>query len=243
VRRTAAALALVAVLAAACGGDETAERERFVVGSGAESATVFVPGGDPRGRLGVVFLHGWGVIEPGEYGAWIGHLVARGHVVIAPRYQDTSSDDGTRALARTVSGVRAALERLPGVRGLVAAGHSAGGALAADLAAVARRERLPPLQAVLAVYPGRALSGVFAMPAVDLGAVPAATRIEALAGDDDPVVGTAPARRLAREADGRYVLIRDDAVDDHTAPLRADAAARAAFWARLDRLIRSVDSG
>jgi hypothetical protein len=96
---------------------------------------------------------------------------------------------------------------------------------------------------VLAVYPGRGLPGVFAMPPVDLAAIPASTHVEALAGDDDPVVGTEPARRLAREAGGRYLLIRDDAVDDHAAPLRSDPAARAAFWARLDGLIRSVDSG
>jgi hypothetical protein len=39
------------------------------------------------------------------------------------------------------------------------------------------------------------------------------------------------------------VLIRDDAVDDHAAPQRSDAAARRTFWVALDRLIRSVDSG
>ena len=236
-RRAAAALVVAAAVLAGCGdAGETAEG-RYTVGEGAAAATVTVPEGGSKGRLGVVLLHGWGVTDPDAFGPWIAHLVGRGHVVIAPRYQDGSPDDDVRALEHTIAGVRAALERTPGLTGLVTAGHSAGGALAADLAAVASRARLPAPRAVLAVYPGRGLPGVFAMPPVDLGPVPGATRVEALAGDADPVVGTAPAKRIARETGGRYVLVRDDAVDDHSAPLRSDAAVRRTFWAALDRLI------
>jgi acetyl esterase/lipase len=237
--RRPAALVLVVCALAACGSDDRGpEAERFTVGEGRTAATVFVPAGGSEGRLGVVFLHGWGVTDPASYGPWIDHLVSRGHVVIAPRYQDGAADDDDRALESTVAAVRAALARTPGVRGLVAAGHSAGGALAADLAAVAARSGLPQPRAVLAAYPGRGLPGVFGpMPPVDLGAIPRSTRVEALAGDDDPVVGTAPAEQIAREARGTYVLIRDDAIDDHAAPQRADTASRRAFWARLDRLV------
>jgi acetyl esterase/lipase len=35
----------------------------------------------------VVFLHGWGGMNPLYYGAWIDHLVKRGNIVIYPRYQ------------------------------------------------------------------------------------------------------------------------------------------------------------
>jgi acetyl esterase/lipase len=246
VRRAAAALALVAALVAGCGGDEDAgrERQRFVVGSGPASATVVVPAGGSKGRLGVVFLHGWGMVEPETYGPWIDHLAARGHVVIAPRYQESGSSPSDQALPNAVRGVRAALERTPGLTALVTAGHSAGGALAADLAAIAPGERIPRPRAVFAVYPGRGLRGVFEpMPEVDLGAIPRSTRVVAWAGDDDPVVGTAPAELIARATGGRYRLIRDDAVDDHAAPQRSDAPSRRLFWSELDGLIGSVASG
>ena len=35
----------------------------------------------------VVFNHGWFAVNPGVYGAWIEHMVRKGRIVIAPRYQ------------------------------------------------------------------------------------------------------------------------------------------------------------
>ncbi|MEZ4892408.1 MAG: hypothetical protein R2778_05270 [Saprospiraceae bacterium] len=35
----------------------------------------------------VVFLHGYGAYNPMAYGKWIKHLVAKGNIVIYPRYQ------------------------------------------------------------------------------------------------------------------------------------------------------------
>ncbi len=75
------------------------------------------------------------------------------------------------------------------------------------------------------------------MPEVDLRPLRDGVRVEAWAGDDDPVVGVEQARRLARASGGAFRLVRDDAIDDHGAPQRADAEARRAFWAALDRLI------
>ena len=46
--------------------------------------------------------------------------------------------------------------------------------------------------------------------------------------------------RGATQAYARLVLVEDEAVDDHQAPLRSDASARRAFWAPLDRLIAAV---
>jgi predicted esterase len=73
--------------------------------------------------------------------------------------------------------------------------------------------------------------------------IPAGTRVLALAGDDDRVVGTFVAREIVRTATGAHATLRilhDDAVDDHGAPQRSDAAARQAFWGRLDRLITAI---
>src|SRR5438876_1883397 len=36
----------------------------------------------------IVFLHGWGAMQPRMYDRWIQHLVRRGNIVIYPRYQE-----------------------------------------------------------------------------------------------------------------------------------------------------------
>ena len=200
-----------------------------------------MPEGGARGRIGVVFLHGWGAVEPRLYGPWIRHLVARGHVVIHPRYQDSVASPPPEALPSAVIGLRSALARTGRLRALVAVGHSAGGALAADLAAIAPRVGLPAPRAVLSLYPGRSLRGIPArIPPEALARIPRTTEVVALAGDDDAVVGTATARAIARQSGGRFELVRDDAADDHLAPQRADPAARRTFWRELDRLLEGV---
>jgi acetyl esterase/lipase len=184
-----------------------------------------------------VFLHGWGS-TPAAYRAWIDHLADRGSVVIAPQYQRTVAEPPPQVLPSAVIGVRSALARTPGLTGLVTAGHSAGGALAADLAAVAPAAGIPRPRAVFSVYPGRSLRGVFArIPPAPLRTIPRTTRVEAWAGDDDRVVGTATAKEIARAAHGRYRLVDDDAIDDHAAPQSDARAARRAFWRRLDELV------
>jgi acetyl esterase/lipase len=231
-------LAALVLLVAGCGEDGAT---RFTVGEGRTSATVVVPEGGADGRLGVVFLHGWGQIDPRDYGAWVDHLVARGHVVLLPRYHQDAFDPPPQSLPNAVIGLRSALARTRGLRGIVAAGHSAGGALAADLAALAPRAGLPRPRAVFALYPGRRLRPLPArIPPGDLTSIPEATRVEAWAGDADAVVGTATARQIARATGGRYVLVRDDAVDDHQAPQRDDARSRRTFWRALDRLIAAA---
>jgi hypothetical protein len=95
---------------------------------------------------------------------------------------------------------------------------------------------------VFSAYPGRRLRGVpFGLPEIDPARIAPATRLVALAGTRDRVVGMQPARRLARLAGARrrsLVVVGDPAASDHLGPQRADAAARRAFWERLDRLIR-----
>lgn len=238
-RRAAAAALATAALLAGCGGSENADRpSRLTVGEGRTGATVFVPPGGARGRVGVVFLHGWGATLPRTYGPWIEHLVARGHVVIHPRYQDSALDPPPQALPSAVIGVRSALARVRGLRSLVVVGHSAGGALAADLAAVAPSAGIPRPRAVLSLYAGRSLRGVPArLPAADLETIPSTTRVVAYAGADDRVVGTTTARAIARRTGGRYVLVRDPAADDHLAPQRATPTSRRIFWRALDTLI------
>jgi acetyl esterase/lipase len=252
VRAALAAPLLVALALAGCGTGEAAPPapragaiERVDVGHGDEGAAVFRPGGQ-AGRLpAVLFLHGLFATDPQTYGAWIRHLVDEGNVVIYPTYQRVFTPPAAY-LANTIAGVRAALRRVPvEQRTLVAVGHSAGGALAADYAAVATDLGLPPPRLVYSVYPGRGLEGIpFSIPKANPAGIPRDTRIVTLAGAEDRTVGTTVAREIVLDAKTvprsrrSYRLVSDPRVGRHLAPLRSDAVARRVFWMPLDRLLR-----
>jgi len=240
------ALALVAVLfVAGCGGG--AEAPKLVtetVGSGPQTATIIRPDVDRKLPV-VLFLHGWGGNLPRYYRPWLEHLARDGNAVIYPRYQDSVAEPPPQVLGNVIAGTRLALKRVNEEPGsLVVAGHSAGGALAADYAGIARSVGLPVPIAVFSAYPGRRSRRLpFAIPEIDPARIPADTRVVALSGTRDGVVGMEPARRLARLAGARrrqLAVIRDPAVSDHLGPQRADPRARRTFWARLDRLIRAA---
>ncbi|WP_205696076.1 alpha/beta hydrolase fold domain-containing protein [Conexibacter sp. SYSU D00693] len=220
-------------------GSEPLVRE---VGVGARAAYVLRPPDAPARRPlpTVVFLHGWTAVSPKQYGGWLLHLLAGGHQVVFPVYQEPPFIGLDGVLADAAEGVHAALRRAPADQDdVVVAGHSAGGALAADLAAGARALGLPRPRAVFAAYPGRSILGLPALlPERDPRTTPRGTTVVALAGTEDVVVGTRWARRIARAVPGgRFVLVRDPEVADHLAPQREDAAARRTFWARLDALL------
>ena len=242
---TRAALSAVLFLVLAGCGNADVGPPRLItetVGRGPQTATIIRPDVDRRLPV-VLFLHGWGATRPRSYRPWLDHLAREGNAVIYPRYQDSVLEPPPQVLGNVLAGVRAALTRIDeDPRSLVVAGHSAGGALAADYAAIAAGAKLPVPIAVFSAYPGRRLRGVpFGLPEVDPARIPPATRLVALAGTRDRVVGMHPARRLARLAGARrrsLVVVGDPAASDHLGPQRADAAARREFWARLDRLIR-----
>jgi acetyl esterase/lipase len=240
---TRAALLAVLVLAGCGTGDAGPPRLiTETVGRGPQTATIVRPDVDRRLPV-VLFLHGWGATRPRSYRPWLDHLAREGNAVIYPRYQDSVLEPPPQVLGNVLAGVRAALTRIDeDPRSLVVAGHSAGGALAADYAAIAASAKLPVPVAVFSAYPGRRLRGVpFGLPEIDPARIAPATRLVALAGTRDRVVGMQPARRLARLAGARrrsLVVVGDPAASDHLGPQRGDAAARRAFWERLDRLIR-----
>ncbi|MDQ3723602.1 MAG: alpha/beta hydrolase, partial [Actinomycetota bacterium] len=222
------------------------DAERLDVGSGAQGATVFRPRNVPAGRGRVViFLHGWVAIDPARYGPWIGHLVRRGATVIFPAYQTKPAYDTTAPLSNVLAGVRAALGQVQLAPGrLVIAGHSAGGALAADYAAVATGFGLPAPAAVFSVYPGRKLRHLkVPIPTADLTQIAPGTRVLALVGERDTAVGSGTAHRIvagALLADTTLVTIRDDDADLHRAPRSSVRAAQRAFWAPLDALVEAT---
>jgi pimeloyl-ACP methyl ester carboxylesterase len=192
----------------------------------------------------VLFLHGWGATETRFYRPWLEHLAHEGNAVIYPRYQDSFAEPPPQVLGNVLIGVREALEELDDadLGSLVVAGHSAGGALAADYAAIARSVGLPEARAVLSIYPGRAFRGLrFAIPAVDPGRIPADTLLVVLSGAGDRVVDPRDARAIRDGADRvrrkRYEVISTPGASDHLGPQRATRVSRETFWSRLDDLI------
>ncbi len=253
------AVALVGALAGGDGEDRPARRaapapapaprDQFVVGRGVRAALVARPDEPSPDAPVVVFLHGWSGVDPANYRAWLRHLVRGGSTVVYPVYQQPPFIDVRTPLRNIRAAVRAALARIGPHGPLVAAGHSAGGALAADLAASARAAGLPVPAAVYAVYPGRSLGDFpVRLSGPSLSRIPRSTRVVALGSPTDQVVGTATARETiagaTRVPASRRTLrlVRDRAVGDHLAPQRDGARVRRTFWRPLDRLLERLRS-
>lgn len=219
---------------------------RITVGRGETGATIVVRGRLKPRRPVVVFLHGWRLIGPEAYREWIDHLARGGNIVIVPRYQKRSNQDPAELLGNVVAGLRSSFRRVPSPYGpVIAAGHSAGAALAADYAAIAQEARLPVPDAVFAVFPGRAIRADASVPVFDPARIDPSTRVVALVGSRDEVVGSAPAQTLIDSLGSlpperrRLVTVTEPAAADHFAPVFDRPAVRRQFWARLDQLIRS----
>jgi len=157
----------------------------------------------------VVFCHGWGGVEPAIYRAWIDHIVRRGAIVIYPLYQANLRTPTADFLPNAEAAVREALAFLAdGTSGialeqghLAILGHSAGGNVAASLAADADAAALPRFAAVMPVEPGNSSEPPrLAVPLSDPGRIPAGTLLLVLVGAGDHVVGERDGRRIYDEA-------------------------------------------
>jgi len=185
----------------------------------------------------LVLLHGWAELNPQPYGAWIEHLVRRGNIVIFPVYQDnmlTSPNQFTAHAANAIRDAISVLQREDSVTpdldrfGLV--GHSVGGIIAANLAARAVNENIPPVRVVMCANPG--ISAI--VPFADLGGMPAETLLLTIAGDEDRIVGKTDAQNIYNRTTQvpcekkAFLLLRSDYHGkptlnaDHAAPMARD---------------------
>lgn len=155
----------------------------------------------------IVFLHGWGGMNPLYYGAWIDHLVKRGNIVIYPRYQASLLTPIREFTPNTLTAIKEAIARLQSEPGHVkadltkfaAVGHSVGGLLAANVAALASENGLPPVLAVMSTEPGITEAPIN-IPLADLKKIPAKTLLLAVAGDQDTLVRDFDAKRIYNES-------------------------------------------
>ncbi len=205
------------------------------LGEGNEEYWLFQPD-DPRPAQApvVVFLHGWGGMDPVRYGAWLRHIVRKGHTVIFPRYQASLMTPASEMTPAALSAVRDALSRLstegpvrPRLDGIAWVGHSLGGIIAANLAATSVELGLPPPALVMGAEPG----GESRLAVEPLGGIPPQTLVLLAVGEDDDIVADHGARaileglaHLPRENVELVTIRSEDRSDppleaDHFAPL------------------------
>ena len=210
-------------------------------GKGGEEYWIFEPDTPkPASAPLIVFLHGWGGMNPLYYGAWIDHLVKRGNIVVYPRYQASLLTPIQQFTPNTVGAIKDAISRLKTEPGHVSAdlskfaavGHSVGGLLAANVAALASVSGLPRVVAVMSVEPGITEAPIN-IELADLKKIPAETLLLAVAGDQDTLVRDFDAKRVYNEstrvpaANKDYVTLVSDA---HGLPgLQASHRAPTAF--------------
>lgn len=234
--------ALVALLAAGCGGGSSSAPEiEGPFGAGAKQVWVTHSRGEPKAV--VVMLHG---LSPApqrlDFKRWQRHLAGEGYDVIYARYEAQRGEPDARD--GVVAGVRNGLAQLGKPKApLVLVGHSRGGRLAVEAAAI-----LKPRGAI-AIYPGTINPSY--EPPTNLAQIPASTSIWLLVGDRDEGVGAVGAVELLDrlhsfgitngQIHGEMVRSTKAFVADHMSVYRTDPPAQKAIWARVDRLIsRSI---
>jgi pimeloyl-ACP methyl ester carboxylesterase len=177
-------------------------------GTGNQEYWIFEPDSPkPASAPLIVFIHGWGGMNPLYYGAWLDHLVKRGNIVVYPRYQATLLTPIKEFQPSTIGAIKDAINRLQTERGHVkpdlnkfaVVGHSVGGLLAASVAALAKESDLPQVRAVMSVEPGITEDPI-KIPLADLKKIPAETLLLAVAGDQDTLVRDIDAKRVYYES-------------------------------------------
>lgn len=177
-------------------------------GSGGEEYWIFEPDSPkPKSAPLVVFIHGWGGMNPLYYGAWLDHLVKRGNIVVYPRYQAGLLTPVREFSPNTIHAIKAAVTRLesepghvkPDLKKFAVVGHSMGGLLAANVAALATESGLPQVRAVMSVEPGITEHPVN-FPLADLKKISSETLLLAIAGDQDTLVADKDAKRIYLES-------------------------------------------
>jgi pimeloyl-ACP methyl ester carboxylesterase len=173
----------------------------------ADGYWVFEPN-DPKPESApvVVFLHGYGAYNPMCYGKWMKHLVAKGNIVIYPRYQRNLVFPRPNGFPpNAAKGIRDAIRELetgdhvrPNLDKVTYIGHSYGGITAAYLGANWQRHGVPKPAAMLLCEPG---TGPFKGAILDSYAnLPADLNLLIVVGEDDYVVGGELGARVFRTA-------------------------------------------
>jgi acetyl esterase/lipase len=213
-------------------------------GSGAQAYWLFEPAKpSPETAPLIVFNHGWRAVDPRGYKAWIDHIVQRGNIVVYPVYQDSLGTPILDFTPNAIAGLRDAIHTLqtepghvrPQLDHFAIVGHSMGGVISANMAALWKTDALPTPRAVMCVEPGKTWgpktqdTGVLA----DLSQIPADALLLTVVGDQDRIVRDVDAKRIFNEstnvplANKNYITLVSD--DHGEPPLKATHMAPVAW--------------
>jgi pimeloyl-ACP methyl ester carboxylesterase len=243
VRRASLLLAVAAL--AGCGGN-SAPRPEGPFGQGADQVWYVQPHGKPRAV--VVLLHGLSRRTSLDFEPWLVHLAEQGDEAVFPLYEAEPPDANARDHA--LAGLKTALDRLgdPKVP-IVLVGHSRGGRLAVELAAVMPDAGLNA-SAVVAIFPG--LINPDFEPPTDFTKLDPATKISILVGEADRGVGSAGAVELferlraagfpAQSIVPVKVRSRPGFLATHMSVYDTSKTAHEVFWGRVDRIVDALTS-
>ena len=211
-----------------------AEVVKRAVGRASAATYAFHMAGQPaQPRPVVVFLHGWGAVNPMTYGGWIDHLARRGYLVLFPAFQTvgrTRPVDATATARKLVADALAALagdaDARPDTARLAIIGHSAGAGIAANMAADPAAAGLPVPKAVFMVMAGGVASDAKSrgVQLEDLAKIGAGTSLIAMVGDREAIASDRVSRRILREASevpANKKLFMRAGSDDHGFPTMA----------------------
>jgi len=156
----------------------------------------------------IIFNHGWGAINPSFYHAWVEHIVKRGAILIFPQSQNPNTifalDYTEKAIKASLLAIRqiknSSLRKIADFDNFAIVGHSIGGVVSANMAALAKNSELPHPKAVMCISPTTATAFTWAwakIPFEDLSKIPSNTLLLSVIAEDD---------NLALETDAKQIF-------------------------------------
>jgi len=211
------------------------EVQETIYGEDVLQYNIFEPSSPvPTSAPVVLFLHGWGCIDAIPYYGWIEHIVRKGSIVIYPRYQSTAFGDPADEIRQYVSNAilatKEAMTELqtgghvaPELDRFALVGHSLGGFIAADMAAVYASEGLPEPKVLMVADPGRGeeIYGEPLLPEEAFGSIPSTVLLLSIAAAESLDQFYQTAREIFLDT-GQIPLSNKDFIymrsDDHGQP-------------------------
>lgn len=219
--------------------------DKSLKGEGENGYWLFEPSHPvPKEAPVILFLHGTRAANPYDYGGWIEHIVRRCNIVIYPIFEPKSPwrekrEGNEIELRRALQATRTAIDYLkrsghikPRLDEFAITGHSFGGGLTGQVAALAQESGLPVPKAVMPVEPG--WKGREKMPFDILAKVPASALVLIVEGDQDQFADSRKGPEMLEAMTGvpanhkAFVRLISDShgdkplISDHAAPLAPD---------------------
>lgn len=181
----------------------------------------------------IVFNHGWIGMNPKFYDAWINHIVRKGNIVIFPRYQKSLNTPQSEFTPNAIKAVKLAISKLqssshtkPNLNNFAILGHSIGGIVSANMAALASENGIPQPKAIMCVAPEATW---FKSKLEDLSKIPKGTLLITAIGNQEnlPSIDTkkiiAETVNIPNEDKNLVMLFSDnygnpELIADHLAP-------------------------